>query len=72
MAFTNLRREIDDQHQCERMELIGSELKRLARLLSDMLDQSRHSPETATDFDMATLIRDLLTLTRTRSPNPSS
>jgi signal transduction histidine kinase len=64
MAFTNLRREIDDQHQCERMELIGSELKRLARLLNDMLDQSRHSPETATDFDMATLIRDLLTLTR--------
>ncbi|MDD1624955.1 MAG: HAMP domain-containing histidine kinase, partial [Methylococcaceae bacterium] len=64
MAFSNLRREIDDQHQCERMELIGSELKRLARLLNDMLDQSRHSPETATDFDMATLIRDLLTLTR--------
>lgn len=64
MAFSNLRREIDDQHQCERMELISSELKRLARLLNDMLDQSRHSPETATDFDMTTLIRDLLALTR--------
>ena len=64
MAFSNLRREIDDQHQCERMDLISSELKRLARLLNDMLDQSRHSPETATDFDMATLIRDLLALTR--------
>ena len=64
MAFNNLRREIDDQNQCERMDLISSELKRLARLLNDMLDQSRHSPETATDFDMVTLIRDLLTLTR--------
>ena len=64
MAFSNLRREIDDQHQCERMELISSELKRLARLLNDMLDQSRHSPEAATDFDMATLIRDLLALSR--------
>ncbi|MDD1635924.1 MAG: HAMP domain-containing histidine kinase [Methylococcaceae bacterium] len=64
MAFSNLRREIDDKHQCERMELISNELKRLARLLNDMLDQSRHSPETATDFDMATLIRDLLALTR--------
>ena len=64
MAFSNLRHEIDDRHQCERMDLISSELKRLARLLNDMLDQSRHSPETATDFDMATLIRDLLTLTR--------
>jgi len=64
MAFSNLRREIDEPHQCERMDLISSELKRLARLLNDMLDQSRHSPETATDFDLATLIRDLLTLTR--------
>ena len=64
MAFNNLRREIDDQQQYERMDLISSELKRLARLLNDMLDQSRHSPETATDFDMAILIRDLLSLTR--------
>ena len=64
MAFNNLRREIDDQNQCERMDLISSELKRLARLLNDMLDQSRHSPETAIDFDMSTLICDLLTLTR--------
>ncbi len=64
MAFNNLRREIDDQNQCERMDLISSELKRLARLLNDMLDQSRHSPETATDFNMSTLIYDLLTLTR--------
>ena len=64
MAFSNLRREIDDQHQCERMDLISNELKRMARLLNDMLDQSRHSPEAATDFDMATLIRELLALTR--------
>jgi len=60
MAFNNLRREIDDQQQCERMELISNELKRLARLLNDMLDQSRHSPETSTDFDMATLVRTCL------------
>lgn len=64
MAFSNLRREIDGQEPCERMELISSELKRLARLLNDMLDQSRHTPEIATDFDMATLILDLLALTR--------
>ena len=64
MAFNNLRREIDDQNQCERMDLISSELKRLGRLLNDMLDQSRHSPETATDFNITILIRDLITLTR--------
>ncbi|TAL48930.1 MAG: HAMP domain-containing histidine kinase, partial [Methylovulum sp.] len=64
MAFNNLRREIDDRRQCERMELIGSELKRLAVLLNDMLNQSKHAPELATDFDMKSLIRDLAGLTR--------
>ncbi|MDD5581167.1 MAG: ATP-binding protein [Methylobacter sp.] len=64
IAFSNLRREIDDEKQCERMELIGTELKRLARLLNDILGQSRHSPEAATDFDIAKLITDLVTLTR--------
>ena len=64
MAFNNLRREINDPNQCERMDLISSELKRLGRLLSDMLDQSRHSPETACNFNMTTLLRDLITLTR--------
>lgn len=64
MAFNNLRREIDDRRQCERMELIGSELKRLAVLLNDMLNQSKHAPEMATDFDMKSLIRDLAGLTR--------
>jgi two-component system NtrC family sensor kinase len=64
IAFSNLRREIDDNEQCERMEMIGSELKRLARLLNDMLDQSRHSPEAPVDTDVAALIRDLVRLTR--------
>lgn len=68
IAFSNLRREIDDHEQCERIELIGNELKRLARLLNDMLDQSRHSPESASDFDVAKLIRDLVVLTRYQIP----
>ncbi len=64
IAFSNLRREIDDNQQCERMELIGNELKRLARLLNDMLDQSRHAPEASVDIDLTLLIRDLVALTR--------
>ena len=68
MAFNNLRREIDDENQRERIELIGNELKRLGHLLNDMLDQSRHSPEVATNFNMTTLIQDLLTLTRYQIP----
>jgi signal transduction histidine kinase len=68
MAFNNLRREVADQFQCERMDLISSELKRLALLLSDMLNQSKHSPEVASNFDMAVLIQDLLKLTRYQIP----
>ncbi|NOT12233.1 MAG: two-component sensor histidine kinase [Methylococcaceae bacterium] len=68
IAFSNFRREIDNQEQCERIELIGNELKRLARLLNDMLDQSRHAPEAAADFDVAKLIRDLVVLTRYQIP----
>ena len=64
MAFSNLKREINDDSQSERMELIGNELKRLGHLLNDMLDQSRHSPEIATDFDITTLIQNLMALTR--------
>ncbi|MEQ1635311.1 MAG: HAMP domain-containing sensor histidine kinase [Methylococcales bacterium] len=68
MAFSNLRREINDPQQCERMELIGSELKRLTKLSNDMLDQSRHSPEQVSQFDIAILIRDLVALTRYQVP----
>ncbi|MDD2725154.1 MAG: HAMP domain-containing sensor histidine kinase [Methylovulum sp.] len=68
MAFNNLRREIDNPQQCERMELINSELKRLAVLLTDMLNQSKHTPETASHFDLAALIRDLAALTRYQIP----
>ncbi len=64
MAILNLRREIDDRDQLERLDLINAELKRMAILLNDMLDQSRHSPEETTAFDVRTLIRDLVALTR--------
>ncbi len=64
IAFSNFRRETDDIDQLERLDLIDSELKRMARLLNDMLSQSRHSPEMPTAFDVATLIRDLVALTR--------
>ncbi|GAB6142069.1 hypothetical protein JCM14076_27980 [Methylosoma difficile] len=64
MAFSNLRKEIDNQEQNQRMELIGEELKRLARLLNDMLDQSRHSPEAFSVFYFKRLIADLTVLAR--------
>ncbi len=64
MAILNLRREIKNTDQLERLDLINAELKRMARLLNDMLDQSRHSPEVSTAFDVRILILDLVALTR--------
>ncbi|MGR8952730.1 MAG: sensor histidine kinase, partial [Gammaproteobacteria bacterium] len=64
IAFSNMRREIDQPEQQARMELIGNELKRLGHLLNDLLNQSRHVPEAAADVDIALLIRDLAALTR--------
>ncbi len=68
MAFNNLRREIDNENQCERMALIDSELKRLARLLNDMLNASKHTPEIPSQFNLSVLIHDLVTLVRYQIP----
>jgi signal transduction histidine kinase len=64
MAFANFHREIEEPEQLERLEMINAELKRVAVLLNDMLDQSRHHPEVAVDFNIAILLRDLVSLTR--------
>ncbi len=68
MAFSNLRREIEDEDQQERFALIDSELKRLARLLNEMLGASKHTPESASEFDLVFLITDLVSLVRYQIP----
>ena len=68
MAFNNLRKESRDPSQSERLELISSELKRLAMLLNDMLKQSKHAPEAISHFDVSILIHDLFALTRYQIP----
>ncbi|MFA5982428.1 MAG: HAMP domain-containing sensor histidine kinase [Methylococcaceae bacterium] len=70
MAFNNLRKEIIDDNQTERIDSIGAELKRLAKLLSDMLNQTRHTPENTTDFDAVALVKDLVSLTRYQVAEP--
>jgi len=64
MAFSNLRKEINDPQLCERMALISAELKRLATLLNDILKQSNHIPESAVDFDATQMINDLVAIAR--------
>jgi signal transduction histidine kinase len=64
MAIHNLRHEITSSDQLDRLDLINAELKRMTKLLNDMLDQSRHLPEVSTSLDLKRLIQDLVTLTR--------
>ena len=68
MAFSNLRQEIQDEDQKERLSSIESELKRLARLLNEILDSSKHTPEIACKFDLTFLITDLVALVRYQIP----
>jgi two-component system NtrC family sensor kinase len=64
MSCTNLRSEVTDSEQAERVSLIISELQRMARLLNELLDLSKHTPAPTSEFDLPAMIRELVTLTR--------
>ena len=68
MSCANLRREIADADQGERLDLVGAELKRMTRLLNELLDQCKQTPPPFSDFNLAGLVKDLLALTRYQIP----
>lgn len=68
MSCANLRKEIADEEQCERVSLIIEELKRMGRLLNELLDQSKHTPAPVREFDLAGMARELVSLTRYQIP----
>jgi two-component system NtrC family sensor kinase len=69
MSCANLRNEITDPEQAERIELIIGELKRMGRLLNELLDQSKHTPAPLRDFDLSAMVRELVALTRYQVPS---
>jgi len=68
MSCANLRQEIADAGQGERLDLIGAELKRMTRLLNELLDHGKQTPASVTDFNLAKLVKELLALTRYQIP----
>ncbi|BBL71822.1 sensor histidine kinase [Methylogaea oryzae] len=68
IACANLRRELEPSDQAERLDLIVDELRRMARLLNGVLDQSRHSPSPPSEFDAVRLLRELMALVRYQIP----
>jgi two-component system NtrC family sensor kinase len=64
MSLTNLHAEQDDPDVVERLRLVIAEVERIARLVNDLVAQSRHAPESPSRVDLAQLVDELLALTR--------
>lgn len=68
MSCVNLRSEIEDPDKIQRVSLVIDELKRMARLLNELLDLSKHTPAPVTELDLPAMIRELVTLLRYQIP----
>jgi two-component system NtrC family sensor kinase len=68
MACAKLRRGMQDPARTQRLDLVVAELKRINRLLTDMLSQAHSPPEPARVVDLAASVRDLLALARYQVP----
>jgi len=51
MSCSNLRAEVTDPSQAERLDLVAKELKRMAELLKGLLDRSKQTPAILTSFN---------------------
>lgn len=68
MALSNLRRESVDREVSSRLDLVISELQRIARLLNDLLGRSRHAPEPRRTIHVDRVLEDLAQLVRYQVP----
>ncbi len=69
MSCANLRAEIKDLDQAERLDLVAKELKRMAELLNTFLNRSKQTPANLTSFKLAELADELISLTRYQIPS---
>ncbi len=68
MSCANLRDELTDPEQAERVSLVMEELKRMGRLLNELLDQSKHTPAPIREFNLPALVHELVSLVRYQVP----
>jgi two-component system, NtrC family, sensor kinase len=68
MSCVNLQHEFSDPDKIQRMSLVIDELTRMAKLLSELLDLSKHTPAPVLEFDVPDLIKDLIRLLRYQIP----
>lgn len=70
VALGNLRNEMTGTEQAERLDMVLDELKRIARMLNDLLSQARQVPEPAKTVELKPLVDQLLALTRYQLAEP--
>jgi len=68
MSIANLRSDLDDPEQAERLSLVMEELKRMGRLLNELLDQSKHTPAPVQEFNLSMMASELVSLIRYQVP----
>jgi signal transduction histidine kinase len=68
MSLENMRSELEDPELRDRVGLVASEVVRLGRLISEIVDAARHEPEPPSSFGVAELVDELLALTRYQLP----
>jgi len=68
MSLANLRHEVGDAALAERVDQIGAEVERMARLVGEIVAAARHEPEPPAVVDLAELLDELLALTRYQLP----
>lgn len=68
MALSGLHRDLTDAGHRDRIELILGEIKRLSRLLNDLLGQARTPPEPPVAVDLGRTLEELLELVRLQVP----
>lgn len=64
MCCINIRNETDDPDIRARLDMVVTELKRMGRLLSELLERGKHDPVRVTECDLGQLIQEMAALTR--------
>lgn len=69
MSCANLRTEVSDADQQQRLDMISSELQRMANLLNSLLRQSKHLPVDPIQFDLSKFILELIEICEYQIPS---
>lgn len=68
IALSTMSKELADEEQSSRLDLVVQELKRITRLLNQLLDAARPTPEPSKPVVLKSLVREFVSLARYQLP----